>query len=801
MSQQRTYQGHTYEQSAPGQPWVLVGPATPQAVTIGTPNPSAAPKNAADASKAATDAQVAAATAPYAGTKAAAEARSAVAAANKAETDASSAAEQQASKEQTATESTRQLIDGLERARGLVNGWSTGAVGRMGQIMPGATDANKLETVINQQVRGSIFKNWVADMKAQTTTGTSGIGRIMQSEIPLVTGSLGALDPVHMGRQGTLDSIDEIEKNVLRAQALRNGDNPDDPKVATHYRTMFGLPPLGGTTTPPSSGSGTGGNGGPPITPWDNGSGGQTVATGTTRKVFDPTTSAGLDALVQIGRPYEEAAAYAQSRGFPPPKPNEYAAALAWQKAHPNASYNASSATRTEPVSLPQQVVDSPLAAFGAHAVNSFDAGVPGLLLPGAQNTLDEMGNYSPLASVGGDIFGNIGGMTTAAKLAGKAAARVAAPSIAKILANPVTADSVFGATYGASQDPRDPLLGAVIGAGTSAAGSVAGAQVARNLPGIVGMGGAIKDAKDAVPSIPALKQQASDLYDAAETNGIAAGPAETQGLADTFGKTLASEGRISPTGRLSDVNPKVKEAYQLVTDYAGSPMTPSQMQTVRSVTADGLSSPDRSERRISRLLLDNFDDWADNKVPGIQDARDTASRYLKAEQVQRAIDLAQPQASQFSGSGMENALRTQFRTLDRDAIRGRNNFDDPLLAAVENVSRGSPASNTARAFGKLAPTGVVSAGMSAGVPFAIGNAVGGPALGGALAAGSMAIGAGARKAATSMAMRDAEIASLLARDPSFGDTLNSLVDQAAARGAPFVAGTAAPLALIPVEG
>jgi hypothetical protein len=44
MAEQRTFQGHVYTQSAPGQPWVLAGPTTgPQPVTVGTAHPKDPP--------------------------------------------------------------------------------------------------------------------------------------------------------------------------------------------------------------------------------------------------------------------------------------------------------------------------------------------------------------------------------------------------------------------------------------------------------------------------------------------------------------------------------------------------------------------------------------------------------------------------------------------------------------------------------------------------------------------------------------------------------------------------------------
>ena len=299
-------------------------------------------------------------------------------------------------------------------------------------------------------------------------------------------------------------------------------------------------------------------------------------------------------------------------------------------------------------------------------------------------------------------------------------------------------------------------------------------AEIAGELLGSFGTGyGALKlgqrtaqrSIEDAIPTVDELKVEAGDLYRQAEARGEIADPTMTQELADNVQGILRSSGRVSPTGRLSEVYPKVKEAAQLINDYAGQPMNPTQVQTVRSVVADGMQSADRSERAIARALLDEFDDWAAQSVPGLDDARAVASRYLNAEKLDQAWDLAGARAGQFTGSGFENALRTEYRALDRNTIKGRDRYDDAILGAIMDVSRGTPGSNAARAVGRFAPTGVVSSTLATGVPFMIGNAVGGPLAGGVLGALTAGAGLGGRALATNMGIRNAERAQMIARN------------------------------------
>jgi hypothetical protein len=267
-----------------------------------------------------------------------------------------------------------------------------------------------------------------------------------------------------------------------------------------------------------------------------------------------------------------------------------------------------------------------------------------------------------------------------------------------------------------------------------------------------------------AVPTVPQLKQQAGDLYRAAESRGVVAGPSQTTRLNDDFRQTLMDEGRLSPTGRITEAYPKAKEAAQLVGDYAGQPMSPTQMQSVRKVISDGLSSAEPAERRLSGMLTETFDNFANPLAPELREARDVSSRYLTAQQLQQARELAGAQASQFTGSGFENALRTQYRGLDRGAIKGSKHFSNDVGDAIEKVSRGTPMSNALRGLGRLAPTGPVSS-MGSIVPAMGIGAATDPLTGGMFGAALAGAGMAGRAGATKMGIRAADQAELVARN------------------------------------
>jgi hypothetical protein len=468
----------------------------------------------------------------------------------------------------------------------------------------------------------------------------------------------------------------------------------------------------------------------------------------------------------------------------------------------------------------PADATDDQIRALGAAAANN-----PSLANSQVQrdkNAPQEKGNYQDsyvgqgMSGVNDGIAGVLGGpvdlMTGALNLIPKGI-NFAANTDLPTITNPIAGGQWFkdrmsdmGSTFAPSADPSKqfvrrvgesvgaaaiplsasttlPRMGAQMLAGFG--GGVGGATAQRAFPNnplaefagemagggltTAGMFGAAKRSAQrqieaAVPTTQQLREQAGELYRQAEARGVTADPTQTGTLANNMRAALQNEGRISPTGRISEVYPKAKEGMQLVDDYSGQQMNPTQMQTVRSVISDALASPDKSERRLGGILTDTFDQWSAPLAPELPKARDIASRYLNAEQLEKARDLARASNSQFTASGMENALRTQYRNLDKSAIQGKQRYSNALTDAIETVNRGTPASNFARNLGRFAPTGPVSLGVASGVPALVGGSVAG--LPGALVGGSVGLaGIAGRAAATKMGMRNADLAELVARN------------------------------------
>lgn len=378
----------------------------------------------------------------------------------------------------------------------------------------------------------------------------------------------------------------------------------------------------------------------------------------------------------------------------------------------------------------------------------------------GLKRSMMDMGAIHPETDQAGKQSLRAGGRVVGQNvlpLAGQAAG-AANPLLTAAVGGASTLGGATGAAaaeYIAPDNPYAAVAGELIG--SAAAGIPAGMLAQR---------GAQRTAEKAVPTIDELKQQASALYDQAEVNGIVADSRQTKALSDRINKIAADEALISPTGRVSAEYATAGEAMNLLSDYADVPMTPKQMQVVRETLADAAFKTQGKEQRIASKMLREFDDFVTPLAPELNEARKVSQRYLQAGQLEQAKELAGARAGQFTGSGFENALRTEYRALDRKLVKGQQRGYSPeLTQAVEDVARGTTGSNLARGVGKFAPTGVVSTMGSAGLPFMVGNAFGGPVAGSAAAAGISGAGMAGRKIATNMGLRNAEIAELLARN------------------------------------
>jgi hypothetical protein len=273
-----------------------------------------------------------------------------------------------------------------------------------------------------------------------------------------------------------------------------------------------------------------------------------------------------------------------------------------------------------------------------------------------------------------------------------------------------------------------------------------------------------------ATATLPEIKTASKAFYKQAEDAGVLISPKSYKPLADDVFQTASKNG-LDPT--LTPDSTAALKRIQELSDPRVGPVSFQTLDLMRQIASDAQGAVRPSDRRIAGLIVDKIDDFiagmSDKDVISgnpqvasstITKARELWSKVMKLEEVERLVDRAKTSAPNFSGSGFENALRTEFRALAKNESKLRRWAPDER-DAIKKIARGGATENAARAVGKMAPTGVVSAVLSGGA----GAAIGGPFGAVALPAGGFA----ARQVATILTRRNVKALETLIR--SGGDS------------------------------
>lgn len=317
--------------------------------------------------------------------------------------------------------------------------------------------------------------------------------------------------------------------------------------------------------------------------------------------------------------------------------------------------------------------------------------------------------------------------------------------------------DNVLGPTLA-----KTALLGVptVLGARSAVQG---GRNVAQN---------AARNTPEPVPTVDELFTQGSRAFKRAEDAGVTVSADSAASLGNRIQKLLEKEGIDR------DLHPKASAALRrIVEDTQSGNLSLQSIQTLRKIAGDARGSIDRPDARLAGIIVRELDDYVDNlgsaDVVGgnaavasssLREARDLWSRARKGEAVERLIDRAQTRGAQFSGSGFENALRTEFRQLVLNDKKFKL-FNAEEQAAIRRVAEGGPIDNALRFIGKFAPRGVVSTGLSLGIGAGVGETLLGNNLIGSVALPML--GEAGRIAATRRTIQNAQRAAETARGPN----------------------------------
>jgi hypothetical protein len=266
---------------------------------------------------------------------------------------------------------------------------------------------------------------------------------------------------------------------------------------------------------------------------------------------------------------------------------------------------------------------------------------------------------------------------------------------------------------------------------------------------------------KQIAPSIDDLKNAARNAYSAADNAGVVISAPSYDKMANDITANLANEGMDQT------LHPHATAVYKRVQDAMGQPITFKGMEGLRRVAGNAVSASatNPSDARLAGIIQDAIDRHVEglgtgDVLPGsgdptaaitsLKDARDYWSRARQAEIIQQQIDKAGIKASaNYSQSGVENALRQQFKALalnDRAMAR----LSPAVRSAVKDVAGGSPMANILRFVGKYAPHGPVATGAGMGIGYALGG-IGGATEGGLASIAVPALGELARHGATKM--------------------------------------------------
>jgi len=192
----------------------------------------------------------------------------------------------------------------------------------------------------------------------------------------------------------------------------------------------------------------------------------------------------------------------------------------------------------------------------------------------------------------------------------------------------------------------------------------------------------------------------------------------------------------------------------QAFSRYKGSNKTLEDMDDLRRIARDAASAPDPADRRVGMIIRNKIDDFILNESPvggeagveALKEARGYWSRARKGDVFNDLIFNANlDSAGTFTGAGVENALRREFKKLAKS--NDFRLFAPDEQRAIVSVVEGGPISNSLRLIGKFAPTGSVSATLSTLLAGGAGYGLAGPF--GAGAALLPAIGAVNRYGAT----------------------------------------------------
>lgn len=321
-------------------------------------------------------------------------------------------------------------------------------------------------------------------------------------------------------------------------------------------------------------------------------------------------------------------------------------------------------------------------------------------------------------------------------------------------------AGKFFADRYGGLSNTRKTLEDDPVGMAADVSALLGVARLPGRLAQASGTGA--KAARVAAPTTEELFDSAEGHYNAMHGFGVEVHPQLPADVATNITTELKT------AGYRDYLAPKTFKAVDELRNPDGPTMTTQEIEGVRR--ALGKAAGDPAERDAARRAISEIDDMMANLHPNdvvvnphfasrVSDeakaARGDYAAAKRAEQIESATSRADLQAkSTGSGANIDNATRQQIKNLLNNPKKVRG-FSDAEKDQMRQIVQGTFTGNAARLLGKLAPTGIVSLGLSTAVGAGLGHAVGIPVLGhAAKALGDAATRRAAAKASEMVRLR-----------------------------------------------
>jgi polyhydroxyalkanoate synthesis regulator phasin len=235
---------------------------------------------------------------------------------------------------------------------------------------------------------------------------------------------------------------------------------------------------------------------------------------------------------------------------------------------------------------------------------------------------------------------------------------------------------------------------------------------------GATGAAGGLRRTKlEEIPTSEMLAQQAKQQYQRATEAGVIVKPETVQSLSQRM-FSAAKEAGFDP-----DLHPGIAAVLRRIEREGANPKSIEELETLRRVVrAPGGDFTNPDQQRIAGILTSKFDEAVNQIGPNdiiagdskaaleaLGSARKLYARNKKSDLIDDLVKKAELSSTQYSQSGMENALRVQFRALAKNKTKMAQ-FSADEQDQIRRIVKGEPVQNVLRFVGKFAPTGVVSA-------------------------------------------------------------------------------------------